>query len=249
MTMPGDYSGGILNLIRVTTPEGHVTIAQGLQVTPEPDIDVDGAVVAYETDAALEVLLADYVDAVVTDPDEVPLSLDFTLPGLPDGTLALDAEGNPVGSFSGGTFMLSYDAATDSYDLRGVRLILPQDYSSTSPESTLEAAMEIVTDQGSAQASVPLVIFADDISVPDATLELSETDGAVLFRPADSLLPQATDIDGSERVQLVLVHFNMLPPGTLASIADRPPPNPTGPSANSNTPSAVSAVPHGFRSL
>jgi len=219
VNLPGNFSGGILNLIRVTTPEGHMTIAQGLQVTPEPDIDIEGAVVVRETDAPLGVQVADYIDAVVTDPSEVLETLRFILPGLPPGTRAVDADGNAIGSFAGGTFTLDYDVATSGYDIRGARLIFPRDYSTTSPATTLEAKLDVTTDQGSVSGTAPLVILAEgDIRVPDATLALAETDAAVTFRLADSLLPRATDIDGSERVMLVLVHFNMLPPGTLVSL-------------------------------
>jgi len=225
--LPGNYNGTITSLITVTTPEGQVTTPQVIVVEPVTDVTIGGEVIATETDAPLEVLLSAFIDVQVP-PDEVIQTLTFSLDGLPGpstafpaGTRAVDGLGNPVGSFStnpDGTVNFLFEYTGTGTDPRDVRLIFPTDYSTENLPVTLVASLDIVTNQGSTSGAIPVTIsFEGDVEVDDATVNLAETDGVVLITLADFVLPRATDIDGSESVEQVLVVFNALPAGTRVS--------------------------------
>jgi len=228
LDLPGDYSGSILSAITVTSPEGSVARLQEITVTPTPDIlppgpDVDALIKVTETDDDLNLLLDDFIDVVITDPDEVLEELDFAIPGLPAGTRLIDQNGNDIGTFTPSgpnTVDLSYDwlAATSSVDPRQVRLILPKDFSTESPAQNLSGSLTIRTDQGSSSEVIPVEIAAEgDIEMPDAVLALAETDDVVQFTPALHVAPVATDDDQSESVQDVVGVFNALPAGARIS--------------------------------
>ncbi|MFC3615771.1 hypothetical protein ACFORG_18605, partial [Lutimaribacter marinistellae] len=220
--LPGDYNGAILSKIEVRTPEGVESSSQGIVITPTPDIEIDGTVVTDETDAPVELLLSAFISVLVSDPDEAVTALSFALPGLPAGTAATDGTGAPAGRFDtapDGTVTFRFDwAAGDTTDPGDVRLILPADFSTESPATTLAATLEVTTTDGTANGTVPVVVHQEgDLAIADATLALAETDDVVTFRPADSVLPAATDLDGSEAVALVAVVFTGLPPGARIS--------------------------------
>ncbi|RBW53452.1 hypothetical protein DS909_14410, partial [Phaeobacter gallaeciensis] len=220
LSLPGDYSGAILSTITVTTPEGVESVPQAIVVTPTPDIVIDGAIVTAETDAPVEVLLSDFISVLVSDPNETVESLSFTLPGLPPGMM-VEGDGG-LGQFTdngNGTFTFDLTLATGSgVDPAGVKLIFPTDYSTTNPATTLEAALTVTTSDGTATGDIPVLITEEgDVLLEDATVTLAETDAPVLFTPANSLVPQVTDMDGSESIALVAVVFNALPPGTRVS--------------------------------
>ena len=223
LSLPGDYNGAILHAITVITPEGTESRLQTIITLPTPDIVIDGTVITAETDAPVEVLLSDFISVLVTDPNEAVEELSFSLPGLPPGTEARDADGNPVGTFTpAGDGTVGYAltlAASDPTDPAGIRLILPTDYSTENPATTLTAALTVTTTDGTASGDIPVIVTVEgDVQVDDATLALTETDAPVRFTPANSVLPAVTDADGSESIIGVAVAFNALPPGTRISL-------------------------------
>jgi large repetitive protein len=220
LMLPGDYNGAILNLVTVRTAEGQVSASQAIVVRPAPDIIIEGAVVTTETDAPVEGLVSDFISTIVTDPDEVIEALLFTLPGLPLGMLAVDGSGATVGQFneSGGTLTFVFDSAVETAEPRDVRLIFPQDYSTDNPLVTLVADLTVTTSDGTTSGQVQIRIEVEgDVSVTDSTLALSETDAVVVFRPADTVNPSITDIDGSESITFVSLLFETLPEGSRYS--------------------------------
>ncbi|MEM9577397.1 MAG: hypothetical protein AAF999_10335 [Pseudomonadota bacterium] len=230
LSLPGDYSGSILSVTTVTTREGNEAISQGIVVTPTPDVEISGSIFAQETDGPVEVQLSSFIDVLITDPDEEVAELLLTLPGLPAGVRIVDENGVDIpGAFAPGpggtqTLTLDYDASAPTFDPNAVTLIFPPDYSSTNPMTTLEASLTVTTEQGGVlntpvTGTIPVVVdFEGDVVVNDASLTLQETDSPVTFRPADSIQPQITDLDGSENVTQIAVVFNDLPPGARASL-------------------------------
>ncbi|WP_109311216.1 hypothetical protein [Ruegeria sp. AU67] len=218
--LPGDYNGTISSTITVTTPEGQVATPQVIIVEPVTDVVIGGEVIANETDAPVEVLLSAFINVQIPV-DEVIQTLTFSLNGLPPGTQAVDGTGTAVGTFTpgpGNTFDFLFEYTGTGPDPRDVRLIFPTDYSTENPLVNLVASLDIVTDQGSTSGLIPVTVnFEGDVEVDDATVNLSETDDVVLVTPSDFILPRATDLDGSESVDLVIVVFNALPPGTQVS--------------------------------
>ncbi|WP_424930720.1 hypothetical protein [Amaricoccus tamworthensis] len=228
LSLPGDYAGIIPVLIAVRTPEGAVADLLAVAITPTPDVVVDGEVIAQETDAVVSVLVSDFVDVAITDPNEIFMGLDFTLPGLPAGTTATNVNtGDPVGSFTtqpGGTVTFIYNSPADGALPNEVQINFPTDYSSTNPATDLIADMTVITEEIGAPG-IPLTTDADvlltvrhegDIRIDGSgALSLSETDDVVDFKPVDGLNPVATDADGSESVTHVLVNFSNLPSGAM----------------------------------
>lgn len=222
LRLPGDYSGTITAEIVATTPEGSDSAPQVINVTPVPDLVIDGDVLEYETDAPVTILLSDHISLDITDPSEELSSLTFTLPGLPAGmshnagsfgSLVLQSDGTY-------TFTYSWDDSRPSTELSTLTLTFPQDYSTTSPAVTLEATIEAYTDSPTpVTGTIPFVILHEgDIAISDTgPIALTETDGPLDFMPWDALQPMATDIDSSESVALVSLQFNALPAGTLYS--------------------------------
>ena len=229
LSLPGNYSGSILNVVTVNSPEGSERLSQAIIITPTPDIEVDGFVLARETDADVEVLLSDFIDVVITDPSETLSELNFILPQMPAGIRVVDGSGTDIpGAVSPGpsgtvTVEVDYDAATSPFTPDEVRLIFPTDYSSENPQTTLEATLTVTTIQGGipnvpVTAVVPVLVdFEGDVQVDDAQVTLQETDAAITFRPVDSILPVATDIDGSESLTEIAFVVNDLPSGTRVS--------------------------------
>lgn len=228
LSFPGDFSGTILSVTTVTTPEGDEAISQGIVITPTPDIEISGAIFARETDDEVEVTLSSFIDVLITDPTEELSTLAFVLPSAPDGIRAEDASGNVIGTTTlaaDGTVTLEIFFDADSaFTPEDVTLVFPEDYSTESPATTLEAELTVVTIEGGVEndpvtGTIPITVdFEGDIDVDNSTLTLQETDDVVTFLPADSVLPRATDIDGSESITEVAVVFNALPAGARVSL-------------------------------
>ncbi|PRY25331.1 Ca2+-binding RTX toxin-like protein [Aliiruegeria haliotis] len=231
--LPGNYAGTIPAFIRVTTPEGTETAPQVLIVTPAPDVVIDGEIITTETDAEVAVRVSDFVDIIVTDPQETLAQISFTLPGLPPGMKAVDVN-NPntsVGTFTNagnGTVTYNYlwnaDGSGSPVSPDDVVLVFPKDYSSTNPATTLVADVTVRTEQMGqllppVSADVAVTVdFEGDIRIVDnGPVRLKETDDVVEFTPSAFLLPEATDIDGSESVALISLDFATLPNGTKVS--------------------------------
>lgn len=228
--VPADVSGAVSSRITVTTREGVETAPQYITITPTPDVEIDGEVITEETDAPLEVDVGNFVTALDLDENETLVTLDFTMPGLPAGTMVIDVNtGNPVGTLTpepGGTLTLGY-----SYDGTGipptdVRIVFPTDYSTENPalDPGLEATLTVITQQGGvnnapATSTIPFTIRVEgDVDVPDAEIALSETDAPITFRPSDHIMPEATDQDGSESITGIDVEFVGLPEGARYDI-------------------------------
>lgn len=219
LDLPGDFSGAILNLITVTTPEGAETTIQTLVVEPTPDVIITGDVEITETDGAVTILLSDFIEVVVTDPNETVTEVSFVLPDLPSGMIA-----------SAGTFVATgpdtvrfeYDfvAANGDPSPATVTLTFPQDYSSTNPAQVLEGTLSVTTDAGGPTVgAIPVTVnFEGDVAFADGSISLAETDAPIQFRPADAVTPGATDLDGSETIEQVAVAFDTLPDGARFSI-------------------------------
>ncbi len=230
LSFPGNYSGSILSVTTVTTREGNEAISQGIVITPTPDVEISGSIFTQETDGPVEVQLSSFIDILISDPSENVAELLLTLPGLPAGVRIVDGNGVDIpGAVSAGpggtqTVTLDYDAAAPAFDPNEVILIFPQDYSSTNPLTALEASLTVITEQGGVlnapvTGTIPVVVdFEGDLVVQDAALTLQETDSPVTFRPADTIVPQITDIDGSESISEIAVVFNALPTGARASL-------------------------------
>ncbi|WP_234423730.1 hypothetical protein [Tateyamaria sp. Alg231-49] len=230
LSLPGNFSGSILNVVTVNSPEGSERLSQAIVITPTPDIEVDGFVLARETDAEVEVLLSDFIDVVITDPSETLSELNFVLPQMPAGIRVVDGTGvdipgtvSPPDASGNVTVQIDYDASSSTFTPDEVRLIFPTDYSSENPQTTLEATLTVTTVQGGipnvpVTALVPVLVdFEGDVQVDDAQLTLQETDAAITFRPVDSILPVATDLDGSESLTQISFVVNSVPAGTRVS--------------------------------
>ncbi|WP_425044242.1 hypothetical protein [Primorskyibacter sp. S87] len=222
LSFPGDYNGVLLSPIQVTTPEGTETTLQVIVITPTPDIIIEGDVTVDETDAVLEVLLSDFISILVGGGETI-LSMTFDLDGLPAGTVVTDGAGTPIGSFTSnpdGTVDYLYQYTGRVFPTNAT-IFLPQDYSTTSPFQQLFADITVTTNNGTVSESIPFTVTEEgDIDVGDGSFTLTETDAPLTFKPSSQITPVATDIDGSETVELIGVVFNALPTGTRFSTDD-----------------------------
>ncbi|MEM0948598.1 MAG: hypothetical protein AAGK37_14460, partial [Pseudomonadota bacterium] len=248
LALPGDYNGEIIADITVTTPEGDASTSQTIRITPVTDAVIQGAILVDETDLGtdmLEILFSDFVDIFVSSPTERIREIVITLPGLPTGTQAVDDMGVPQGSFTTDavtgleTFTYSFDDAdgdgrddASGSDPSQLRLIVPGDFSTTSPNAPLSAQIEVRTDDGGTvvppfsappfSAAIPVTITAEGDVRIDGTgpVVADETDLPVTFRLADQFTPMATDADGSESLTSIVVELSGLPAGTRISLND-----------------------------
>ncbi|MEX0328027.1 MAG: cadherin-like domain-containing protein [Ruegeria sp.] len=232
LSLPGDYSGEIDGTITVTTREGSETVDQLIVVTPTSDVEIVGDILTQETDAPLRVVLSDFIEIRISDPNETLAQFQFTLDGVPVGTRILDEDGNVIGTSgpgAGGTInlSLSYDVDTSPYDPAGVTLEFPTDYSTENPPTTLQADLTVVTRQNGVltapvSETIDVVIEAEgdvfiDDTMPDTVPD--ETDSPTLITPSDLLMPVVTDQDGSESLETLTLTIDGLPAGsTLASL-------------------------------
>ncbi|MEM9393388.1 MAG: hypothetical protein AAGA38_06000 [Pseudomonadota bacterium] len=221
LDLPGDFSGTVLNVITVTTPEGSETLLQTLVVTPTPDIIIVGDVTTVETDDVVTVLLSDFIDVIITDPNETITQLTFSLPDLPVGTASNAGSFTSTGPDSV-RFDYTFIAGSGAPDPTTVTLTFPKDYSTTSPAQTLEGELSVTTDAGGPiVGTIPVTVdFEPDVVFADGTINLAETDDVVTFKPSDAVTPAAIDEDMSETIEQVAVIFDTLPPGTRVSLDD-----------------------------
>ncbi|MBK0328005.1 hypothetical protein I5535_11965 [Rhodobacteraceae bacterium F11138] len=215
LDLPGDYNGTINGLILVSTPEGFEAARQQIVINPTPDVKIDGQVDTQETDAALPVRIADYVSIVDPAPGETIVSGSFVVTGLPAGTTANGGSIAPDGT---GTFTLTYTYPADGILPADVVITFPADFSTVNPLTTVSGDLSLVINDGSANytanATVPFNIDVEgDVQVNDAAIVLNETDDVVTFRPLDSIVPMATDADGSESISQVIVAMPGAPAG------------------------------------
>lgn len=228
---PGNYAGNVLANVTVATPEGVKSSPTAIVVTPTPDVNITGTITGTETDDPLTLVLSDFIDLAIDPVNETLFSLDLTLPGLPAGTVAVDANGTPVGTLTAdgtGTFTYTFDfnaTSGSSVDLNDIRLVFPADFSTENPDIPLSATLLVSTVTGNFPPSTPVTATIDVVIQPEGDVEmnvvgaqvLSETDAPVDFKPSDYLSPNPTDADGSESIDKISVTFNDLPPGTTFS--------------------------------
>ncbi len=226
---PGDYAGTTLANVTVTTLEGVESSPTAIVITPTPDINISGEIVATETDSPVSVLFSDFINLTINPANETLSSLVFTLPDLPAGMVALDGAGQPVGTFTpdgSGLFTFVFDSTAEPLvDPADITLTFPTDFSSENPNLPLQAELVVVSIQNGilnapVTASIDVTIQPEgDVQIDRiGTADFAETDAPIDFKPSDYLDPIATDADGSESVQLVSVTFNALPTGTEFSI-------------------------------
>lgn len=230
INLPGDYNGNIISLITATSPEGVVRTPQVISIAPTPDVVITGEVIVTETDLGTEtlnVLLSDFIEISIDPNNETIQTLNFTLPGLPDGTTASDGAGPLTGAVVGGVFTYNFTAGSGQAAPDTVVLSLPGDYSSTSPADTLTGVINVQTDVTNVtDLNVPFTVnFEGDVTVDvvdGGQIDLAETDAVVTFLPSSVLQPRATDADGSENVLSAVMTFNALPSGTRFSVDGGP---------------------------
>ena len=222
---PGDYAGTTLANVTVTTLEGAQSSPTAIVITPTPDINISGEIVATETDSPVSVLFADFINLTINPANETLASLVFTLPDLPLGTVAVDSTGQPVGTFTpdgSGLLTFVFDSTVEpSVDPADITLTFPTDFSSENPNLPLQAELVVQSIQGGilnapVTAQIDVTVQAEgDVQIDViGTATFAETDAPIDLRPSDYLDPIATDADGSESIQTVNVTFNALPAGT-----------------------------------
>lgn len=193
---------------------------------PEPGvntIELTGLPIAFETDAPVDFRPASFVQFNLSQADigESITQVTLQITGLPLGTTA------NLGQITdaGGVATLNFTGSED--DFNALVLTYPTDFSTQSrddaPAGPLQAAISIETTfLGTAQLEFPIVVFAEGDAIIDDTppdTVPDESDAPTLVRPADLLVPQVTDIDGSEDYESLQLTIAGLPAGaTLASL-------------------------------
>ncbi|QDY71616.1 hypothetical protein [Qingshengfaniella alkalisoli] len=233
MDFAPDVNGTVESTITVTTLEGQEVTNQTLRIEPTPDAMVVGDVVTTETDAPLEILFSDYLQFTDPDSNETVESATVTIPGLPAGTttnVGPDAISGPDGD---GLYTFTYNYPGDAIAPGDVTLTFPQDFSTDStvnpPPGEFTADVHLVinpnTGEPNVEADSTFTITIHDEGDPlveDGTIALAETDAPVTFKPSDTgsggVLPEATDIDGSESIVSIDLTFNDFPDGTRYAI-------------------------------
>ncbi|MDB6178722.1 hypothetical protein PAF17_14585 [Paracoccus sp. Z330] len=186
------------------------------------DPDADATITLQETDSTVSFRIADYyvVTSVIGEDAERFVTIEVTLNGLPAGTVVSDGA---LTAQSDGTLTFAFSGPVSAF--QALTVTLPTDFST---DSRIDAAAGILQGQIVATSilgddvrtplTVKLGVEADIVMIGPGVLELAETDGPVDFRPADALLPAATDIDGSEWITGVRFSMQDLPAGTLISL-------------------------------
>ncbi|WP_233152341.1 hypothetical protein [Marinibacterium profundimaris] len=221
LALPGNYNGTVTGVILVTTREGFEVTPQEIVITPTPD----GTIIAQsideqETDAPVTIRFSDYLEILDTDPGELVESGSLTVTGLPPGTTS---NGGTITADGTGTFTLTYVYPQDFPPPQDLTVTFPADYSTDNPGDVITGDLSVEirdgTDVYTEDLTFPIHIAVEgDVEVDGADLVLDETDDLVLFRPVDSVLPQATDADGSESIQQIGVVLPQAPEGMRYSL-------------------------------
>ncbi|OWU72788.1 hypothetical protein ATO3_13725, partial [Marinibacterium profundimaris] len=173
-----------------------------------------------ETDAPVSLRLADFVRITTnTEGGEDIDTVTLTITDLPAGTTST---AGTLSAASDGTLTLDFTGDGAAWD--ALTLTFPADFSSASRSDIASGPMSgtisvLTTLDGTASLDFPVTLLAEaDIALDGpGSLALAETDAPLDFRPADALLPRASDIDGSESITQVTLSLPDLPPGTLYS--------------------------------
>lgn len=172
-----------------------------------------------ETDAELGLRFSDFFDVGVGGPGEELVAVGIVLPGLPAGTTA---NGGRFETASDGTVTFIFEGPPSQFG--GLTVTLPPDASTDSRTDTtpgdLGGTVYGVSNFGRGpdqDFSVRVTPEADLDMTGEGEVSLTETDAVVEFRPADAVLPAATDSDGSEVIETVTLELTGLPEGTSVS--------------------------------
>ncbi|MCH2095862.1 MAG: hypothetical protein MK160_12205 [Rhodobacteraceae bacterium] len=225
LLFPGDYSGQVSAQIALISPEGRADTSQIITITPTGDIDLVTPDAIYaETDAPLVIRPSDTWTASISDTDgNLPLetftSVTLTLANLPAGVAALNVPAASVtfDAANGGTFTFTGQQS----DYAALELVFPTDFSTESradgpPPGPITGTLAATSTEDMAGQSFPVSLtitpegdVAIDDTLPDTIPD--ETDAATIFRPSELLLPEATDIDGSEALSRATLTIDGLP--------------------------------------
>lgn len=193
---------------------------------PEPGdntITLKALPVGFETDAPIDLRPASFVQFNLPQENvgETISLVTFELTGLPLGTTANFGEI----SDAGGTATLMFTGSEATFE--ALVLTLPTDFSTQSrndaPTGPLQAKLGIETTfLGEAEREFPIVVFTEgDANIDDTPADTipDESDAPITFLPSGLLVPQVTDIDGSEDYELLELVISGLPAGsTVASL-------------------------------
>ncbi len=228
LTLPVDYSGQITSVIEVLSPEGTASTPQTITIAPTGDIVFDVTeLVTAETDARVLVSPSSAWKVSVTDSDPTPPpetldTITLTLTGVPDGTLAQGVPASTVMLVAG---TLTFTGTKAQYD--ALQLSFPTDYSTESPAAdgpiiTGTLAATSTEDPTGQSTNVTLRITPEgDVEIDDTLPDTvpDETDGPTPLTPSDLLATRATDLDGSEAIDTLVLEIEGLPAGSsLASL-------------------------------
>ncbi|WP_380057903.1 cadherin-like domain-containing protein [Falsihalocynthiibacter sp. SS001] len=228
LQLPGDYSGTINASIRAYSPEGEVFQDQTIEISPTPDIDFEITdIQRAETDHSVIVRPAADWKVEISDNDlNLPLerleTVTLTLNDLPPGVVINSPLGGSItyDAVNGG--QLVFTGTGDEYS--ALLLQFPTDFSTenrTPPQidGPITGTLAATSTEGAATSPVPLnlVITPEgdvdiDDSLPDNVAD--ETDSVTPVTPSDLLEPMATDADGSEAINRLVLVIEGLPVGS-----------------------------------
>ncbi|WVX48526.1 hypothetical protein ROLI_016070 [Roseobacter fucihabitans] len=224
VTFEEDFSGIITSVITATTDEGSVTSSQTITVTPTGDVDfAPGNIQEAETDAPVIVNPAVTWSVSVSDTDpalprEVLEFVRLELTGLPAGVVvqgvpATNITYDPV---AGGGF--TFEGTLAEYAV--LSLEFPIDYS-TGP-NPITGTLFARSNEGDNQRPVELVIRPEGDAAIDVLpfADLVEEETAQSFTLGQLLDPRATDLDGSEEIETLVLTITGLPGDTTYTLAD-----------------------------
>jgi len=197
--------------------------ADGVPEPGENAITLTGFPVAFETDAPVDMRPASFLQFNLEQADigETVSLVTLAIAGLPVGTTSNFGQVTDMG----GTATLSFSGS--EADFNALILTYPTDFSTISridaPTGPLQATVAIETTfLGQAQLDFPIVVFAEgDAEIDDTPADTipDETDAPITFRTSELLVPQVTDIDGSEDYESLDLTISGLPAAsTLASL-------------------------------
>ncbi|NRB36616.1 MAG: hypothetical protein HRU31_18185, partial [Rhodobacteraceae bacterium] len=219
LKLPGDYSGVVTARMAIISPEGVDRTTQTITITGTGDVDLDvSPVIRVETDAPISLTPSARWSASISDNDgNLPLEtlteITLTLNRMPSG---VQVQGVPIGTVtynasSGGGF--TFVGSSDQYD--AMRLVFPKDFSTQSrsdgfAEGPLTGTFRAKSTEDSVGQStaVSFTIRAEgDVEIDDTLPDLvpDETDSPTVISPSGLLLPEVTDFDRSESLEMLVL--------------------------------------------
>ncbi|MDW3225355.1 MAG: hypothetical protein R8G34_21120 [Paracoccaceae bacterium] len=223
LTFPGDYSGTVTSVITATTDEGTVTSSQTIEVDFSADVDIaNDPIAADETDAPVVVNPAATWAVTVSDNDqsEVLQLVRLELSGLPAGVLALNVPTSTItyDAANGGAF--SFEGTPAEYS--ALRIAFPTDFSTGVNPVAITGTVSAISNEGNNQAAVSLTITPEGDAAIDVLpfADLTEAEATQTVALGQLLDPQATDLDGSEQIDQLVLTITGLPGGPAYTLSD-----------------------------